>query len=445
MEEVRVVSTCTIRPARSEDRDDSTQRMELTPWDLQLLAVGPIQKGLLLPKPQPQNEKELTEDMSLIDHLKASLSRTLDYFPPLAGRLAVTKHTDNTTSFFIDCNDAGVQFTHAAANDLTVSDILKPLYVPGIVHSFFPMNGVLNHEGVTNPLVAVQVTELIDGFFIGCTMNHSVADGTSFWLFFNSWSEISRGLNRHLSKPPVLERWFPDGINFPIPTPFCDEKLVDTFVRTPTQDRVFHFSKQIVGKLKAQANAEMGTDRISSLQALLAHVWRSVIRCRNVAGDREAIFIFLIGARQRLFPPLPEGYFGNAVHSGLVATTAGELIEQGLGGAALQMNKMIALQTHEEVMNFYENWVKNPRLVKMGTMLNTSLATSSSPRYNVYGNDFGWGKPLAVRSGGANKSDGKITIFPGVEEGSIDIEVCLLSETLRALGDDSEFMEAVTI
>ncbi|GFZ09882.1 hypothetical protein Acr_21g0004810 [Actinidia rufa] len=41
-------------------------------------------------------------------------------------------------------------------------------------------------------------------------------------------------------------------------------------------------------------------------------------------------------------------------------------------------------------------------------------------------------------------SDGKITLFPGAEEGSIDIEVCLSPETLLALGDDEEFMEAIS-
>ncbi|GMP69346.1 hypothetical protein CsSME_00028646 [Camellia sinensis var. sinensis] len=91
--------------------------------------------------------------------------------------------------------------------------------------------------------------------------------------------------------------------------------------------------------------------------------------------------------------------------------------------------------------------MKNPKIMKRGVMTNNGLATSSSLRFNVYGNDFGWGKPMAVRSGGGNKSDGKITHFPGVKEGSIDIEVevCLLPEKLVALRDDEEFMEAVTM
>lgn len=48
-----------------------------------------------------------------------------------------------------------------------------------------------------------------------------------------------------------------------------------------------------------------------------------------------------------------------------------------------------------------------------------------------------------MRSGAANKMNGKIALFPGAEEGSIDFEVCLLPETLHAMAEDAEFMEAV--
>ena len=42
-----------------------------------------------------------------------------------------------------------------------------------------------------------------------------------------------------------------------------------------------------------------------------------------------------------------------------------------------------------------------------------------------------------------NKSYGKLTVFSGVEEGSMDFEVFLLPETLNAMVDDAEFMEAL--
>ncbi|CAI0411833.1 unnamed protein product [Linum tenue] len=74
-----------------------------------------------------------------------------------------------------------------------------------------------------------------------------------------------------------------------------------------------------------------------------------------------------------------------------------------------------------------------------------TLLLSSSPRYDVYGNDFGWGKPVAVRSGAGNKFDGKVTVFTGVEAGSMDVEICLSPETLERLGGDQEFMAAVGV
>ncbi|GAU43720.1 hypothetical protein TSUD_365700 [Trifolium subterraneum] len=91
-----------------------------------------------------------------------------------------------------------------------------------------------------------------------------------------------------------------------------------------------------------------------------------------------------------MIPPLEEDYLGNAALIGVMAMKAGELLE-------CQQS-------------------------------DNSLAISSSPRFDVYGNDFGWGKPVAVRNGSANKNNGKIAVFAGAEQGSIDIEVCLSYE-----------------
>uniref|UniRef100_A0A5B6YT63 Shikimate O-hydroxycinnamoyltransferase n=1 Tax=Davidia involucrata TaxID=16924 RepID=A0A5B6YT63_DAVIN len=330
MAEIRLISTSTVHPA---SRHESAERIELTPWDLQLLLLDPIQKGLLFLKPTPSEEKVV--ENTVIDHLKTSLCRTLDFFPPLTGRLAIIENhdDDNTTSFFIDCNNAGAHFIHAVADDLTVTDILDPVYVPPIVHSFFPLNGVLNHQGVSKPLLAVQVTELVDGFFIGCTINHTVGDGSSFWHFFNSRSEISRGFES-LSRAPIFKRWFPNDMEIPIRIPLFHKQLVDySFVPPPLQERVFHFTKEKIAGLKVKANAEMGTTQISSLQALLAHLWRSVVRCRRVINaEQEVTYRLVTGARPRLNPPLPSDYFGNAILPAIVTTKAGKLLlEKGLG------------------------------------------------------------------------------------------------------------------
>jgi hypothetical protein len=69
----------------------------------------------------------------------------------------------------------------------------------------------------------------------------------------------------------------------------------------------------------------------------------------------------------------------------------------------------------------------------------------SSSRFDVFGNDFGWGKPVAVRSGYGARSDGKVTVFEGPEqESSMSVEVSLAPEALERLVADDEFMDAVT-
>ncbi|KAK2657511.1 hypothetical protein Ddye_010563 [Dipteronia dyeriana] len=434
---IRVISTNTVCAANHKEPNP---RIDLTPWDLQLLLLDTIQKGLVFHKPKPDHE-------NLIHHLQTSLSRTLDFFLPLAGRLATVEHGDETTSFFIDCNNAGAEFVHAIADGVSVSDIIEQIYVPDhIVYSLFPLNGVRNYEGTSKPLLAVQVTELVDGIFIGCTINHTALDGTSFWHFFNSWSEISRGLDS-LSKPPVLERWFLHDTDCPFRIPvFKKEQLHKKFVSPPLQQRVFHFTAESIADLKEKANAEIGTHKISSLQALLSHFWRSAVRIKSLDPDQETCFMILIGVRERLQPPLPQQYLGNAVQAGFITMKAGEVLGQGLGYVALQMNTVIAMHTEEEFRNYLQSWRENPKIFTPGGLCRSNgFGTSSSPRHNVYGTDFGWGRPIAVRSGPGNKGDGKITVFPGAKQGSVDIEACLSPELLQAMGDDAEFMDAVLI
>ncbi|CAI0544391.1 unnamed protein product [Linum tenue] len=189
------------------------------------------------------------------------------------------------------------------------------------------------------------------------------------------------------------------------------------------KERVFHFSREKLAALKAQANAESaaaagGGSQISSLQSLISHIWRAVFRNRsnNPDPDRDRKFLLFFGFRSRLQPRVLEDYFGNALVSQSVVLKESELLvaEKGLGRVAAAVNK--------------------------GLML-----LGSSPRYDVYGNDFGWGKPVAVRSGAGNKFDGKVTVYPGVEAGSMDVEICLLPETAERLGRDLEFMAAVGV
>ncbi|KAF7845594.1 putative acetyltransferase [Senna tora] len=417
---------------------------ELTPWDLQLLRVGGIQKGLVFHIP---NIKDKDVVFNTLHHLKRSLSSTLHFFPQLAGRLSIEQHVDATCSVFIICNNLGALFVHAAAHNTSVSHILQSTHVPRILASFFPLNGVNNYQGTSNPLLAVQLTELADGVFIGCSMNHCVADGTSFWNFFKCWSQITRHGGTLLPSTSNPHRWFPDAINRPIRFYYTHQNHNTHdhgFISQPPPERVFHFTKQRIAELKAKANAEVKLLKlknhntkitISSLQALTSHIWGCVIRHQHLDPQQQVCLMVAIGARQRMLdPPLADNYFGNAMQVSILRMKAGEFAKGGLGNAAMEMNKLIGLYTQEKLKSCYEGWVKKPELY---VPEKHTLVISSSPRFDVYGNDFGWGKPVAVRSGVANKFDGKITLFGGTQEGSIDLHVCIANHILEAIAKDA--------
>ncbi|XP_024626560.1 uncharacterized acetyltransferase At3g50280 [Medicago truncatula] len=180
---VRVLSIDTIKATKSSD-----QTIHLTPLDLRSLLIPTNKKGLLYYHPVVSNQ---------IQQLRHSLSSTLAFFQPLVGRLKITEYQDKTVSCSVICNNADVLFVHARSENTCVADILEPTYVPPIVDSFFALTGVRSYEGTSKPLLAVQVTELIDGIFIGCSFNHAVIDGKSVWHFINSWAEISRSCCHH--------------------------------------------------------------------------------------------------------------------------------------------------------------------------------------------------------------------------------------------------------
>ncbi|KAJ9166262.1 hypothetical protein P3X46_021039 [Hevea brasiliensis] len=441
---VQHISECLIKPQRI--LQETRHPWYLTPWDLLMLSVHYIQKGLLFAKPTPYQEFNI---MDLLEKLKHSIALTLVHFYPLSGRLATSK-TEDPASYvvYVDCsNSPGARFVYATL-DMTVSDILSPTYVPLVVQSFFDHDKALNHDGHVRSLVTIQVTELVDGVFIGCSMNHAMGDGASFWHFLNTLSEIfqAQGGDVQISRPPVLERWFPDGCGPIISLPFTHhDQFLCPFEAPLLRERIFHFSSESIKKLKAKANAEYNTNKISSFQSLSAFMWRCIIRIRHLPHDQITSCRLACNNRSRLNPPLSPNYFGNCINALRASTTAGELLEHNLGWAAWIVHEAVVNQGDQEIRERLDSWIKSPSLYHIGQMFDPySVMMGSSPRFNKYGCEFGMGKALTLRSGYAHKFSGKVSAYPGREGGgSVDLEVCLPPDSMIALESDEEFMDAM--
>ncbi|CAA7056870.1 unnamed protein product [Microthlaspi erraticum] len=444
MEDLVVVKSASIVHPRGDvvNQSDRVKKINLTPWDLLRLRFDYPQRGLFFHKPDSNIDV-------IISNLKTSLSIALDHFYPLAGRLVKeVNEDDDTVSFSVSCCDGGgygVKFVHAAAKTIAVSDLVKSGFVDGLLGTFFfPATGIKNYQGVSNPLLLVQVTELKDGIFISYGYNHAVADGKSIWKFINKWSEICSG-SRSMEMSLSLRGWFLDGIEYPIHVPDPETRTSSSYVpsaKKVLQEFVFRVTKDNVLKLRAKANTEAGSEDgiISSFQAVLGHIWRSRVKHSDMRREEETDCRVAIDMRQRLNPKLKEECFGNVVQTGIVTVNVGEMVDRELGWLALQINQTVGTQTDENAKAFAENWVKK---VEIPASVSGTLLVTSCPRFNVYGNDFGWGKPIAARSG-PPFSNGKLVVFQGVGEG-LEFQACFPPHVVARLLKDVEFLEYVEI
>jgi hypothetical protein len=201
-------------------------------------------------------------------------------------------------------------------------------------------------------------------------------------------------------------------------------------------------SKPVNDEMESNKNK---TVEISSFQSLSALLWRSVTRARKLPSTKMTTFRMAVNCRHRLEPKLNPYYFGNAIQSIPTLASAGDVLSCDLRWCAEQLNKNVKAHDNATVRRFVENWESDPKCFPLGNFDGASMTMGSSPRFPMYDNDFGWGRPLAVRSGRANKFDGKISAFPGREGGgSVDLEVVLAAETMAGLEADSEFMQYVS-
>ncbi|KAL6840208.1 hypothetical protein ACP4OV_030018 [Aristida adscensionis] len=449
---ITVVSRQQVRPDGASAIGDLT----LSVSDLPMLSCHYIQKGLFFPAPDMPMS-------SLIPLLVSSLSRALAAVPALAGRL-VTLPDDRIV---IRCNDAGVEFHHAVAPGLSLDDFLIPgADVPTkLTKDLFPMDRTVSYDGHRRPLTSFQVTVLGDGaVFIGIVANHAVVDGTSFWNFFNVWAAICRG---ETPKLPDFRRNFFGDSTAVLRFPGRVGPAVTFDVNAPLRERVFHFSADAIRELKAIVNrghggeqdAEVygkmahdpknpeGRGEISSFQSLCAQIWLAVTRARKRLGaDATTTFRMAVNCRHRLRPAISPVYFGNAIQSAATTATVSELAQNDLRWAAGKLNASLAAYGDGAIRRAAAAWQAAPRVFPLGNPDGSVITMGSSNRFPMYeGNDFGWGRPLAVRSGRANKFDGKMSAFPGRGgDGSVDIEVCLDPDTMAALLRDGEFMQYVS-
>lgn len=222
--------------------------------------------------------------------------------------------------------------------------------------------------------------------------------------------------------------------------PIMEKQLEQEEHRPPRTDlvqKVFTFNFEMLQRLKAKA-ASGAARSFTTFESFCAHWWQSLIRARCLPPAQPVFLLIPINCRQR-FLNLPEGYFGNSLDGGLVKATAGELCAAELAVVAGKIHDSITAVTEDSFREYIREAESKrnaiPHFDRTGL-----FHVVDSPKYPVYGTDFGWGPPKAVRAEGF-RFGAEVQILAGrLGEGSYDMFCALDRNTMDRLEHDSAFL-----
>ncbi|KAM3411851.1 hypothetical protein ACQJBY_003492 [Aegilops geniculata] len=431
---VAVTGTRTVAPAKT--------KVTLATFDLPYITFYYNQKLLLYRLPQGAGDfQDVTARMA------DALGDALAYFYPLAGRIRQEKGDGG--ALYVD-GEEGAEVVEAAAEGVSVDQLAGEdcgEEAEKLMQQLIPYTGVMNLEGLHRPLLAVQFTKLKDGLAVGCAFNHAVLDGTATWHFMSSWAELCRGAAAPSALPihnRAMARSVRVGLTLPASAE-AHEKTDPNGPKKPLVARVFSFPEPVVARIKAAANAALppGAKPFSAFQSLGAHIWRSVSRARELGPADITVFAVFADCRARLDPPVPATYFGNLIQAVFTGVPAGMLLGGPPELAAGMLQKAIGEHDAAAVTRRLDEYEAAPKLFHYSDAGPNCVAVGSSPRFRVYDVDFGFGRPERVRSGGNNKFDGMVYLYPGRggDSGGIDVELALQPEPMQRLEKDEEFLQ----
>ncbi|XP_070048856.1 acyltransferase Pun1-like [Nicotiana tomentosiformis] len=239
--------------------------------------------------------------------LEKSLSKTLSFYYPYAGRLK------NDSS--VDCNDTGVELSNVRVH-CSMSEIFKHPYTEA-EHVVFPQ--AKPHDHSKGNLAIAQVSHFdCGGLAIGACLSHKIGDGYTASNFLYNWGVLSRDISATPSPRFVGESIYPQcndpsdvsSIKYEEPTGYLGKRLI--------------FPATKVNALKANISLESGVQNPTRTEVVSALLYKCAVaarRANNVGSFKPSTLFQVANMRQRLNPPLSYDACGNVISGFLVKTT----------------------------------------------------------------------------------------------------------------------------
>ncbi|KAE8699691.1 transferase family protein [Hibiscus syriacus] len=353
----------------------------------------------------------------ILPNLKQSLSLTLHHFLPLAGNLMWPSNAPKP--FISYTRNNGVSLTVAESDDdfhrLTGNGVFEALEL----HPLIPR--LVSSDDYASAL-ALQITLFPGkGFSIGITAHHMVLDGKTTTMFMKSWAyHCKQGNTKNSPLPPELTPVFDrnvikDPTGFDLEMLYLNQWLTRTngnkslkistnkgaasdLVRATVTISPEDFKKM---RQRVLSKSSDGSNHLhlSPFVLTLGYITSCIVKARGGAGDRIVFLGFTADCRPRCNPPVPENYFGNCNAVLVDYSKAGSYMdfESGFEFAAEKLSKMVKGLTEKGVLQGAENRLAHLLEITKEPAGSVQMITvAGSPRFDLYGTDFGWGTPWKV-------------------------------------------------
>ncbi|KAI3997514.1 hypothetical protein MKX01_008121 [Papaver californicum] len=398
MMRVRVTKSSVVKPA------EETPKVSLWTSNIDQLFQMHVQSVYFYKRPFIDDSYSFSDDDFFNSTvLKDALSKTLVIYYPFAGRL----RRNESGRAEIDCTGEGVIFIEAEA-DSVIADLAE--FTPNeqlmpLIPNLDPYNDISSY-----PPVLIQVTHFkCGGVCLSINNSHTVADGVSGINFINTWSDLCRGVNGNKSVPffdrTILRARDPPIVSFP----HIEHKppSMNIHSSSPLSNPNIAISKLNITTMQAsQLKSKCNKDefQFSTYEVIAGHLWRCSCKARELKHDQETMISIPLDCRSRLSPPLPNGYFGNAILDLTPTAYAGDIISKPLTHAVNIIHETIATSGNNEyfrsALDFLELHPNISTLIKgPQTFKGCNIGSISWVRLPIYGADFGWGQPVYMGPG----------------------------------------------
>lgn len=371
------------------------------------------------------------------EKLKSSLSQTLKYFYPFAGRIRET----GNGKLHVECNDEEVEFVETRVSGATLESICRGPAVE-LFNELLPIKKSIFDSHENNPLLGLQINALDrGGFILGVSICHLIADGASLSVFLTWWSRAACGFSDNLPPAP-LPPWFDCASVFPPKemtqsTPH-KRSSEDSGPNQDVATRCFNINSKAMEMLK-----QVDGGQPTRVEAVSALVWRCIKRTQV---ENMLSMSHVVNFRKRMTPLLSQESIGNMflnveITEPITDTESiGGAIEQNIRRAVRGVDEQFVRLKAQQMWDEEEGIGRGQR--EEEPERSVEWIFSSWCRMGWYQCDFGFEEPIWVACGITAMRN--VCILMDAKDGhGMDVWLWMATEEMERIVSDHEFQKFV--